>query len=315
MNPLVSVIIPTYQRPALVTRAVQSALAQTLPEIEVIVVMDSPDIATRVALESIRDARVTVVELPEPRGAPAARNQGIARATADWIAILDDDDEWLPRKLEIQLATAKSSCYSHPIVSCRVIARTGVADFIWPRRVPSAAEPLSEYLFCQHGLRAGEALIIPTTIFTSIHLARQVPFSPKVKRHDDADWLLHATQVKGTGIEFAKSREPLAIWHLENHPRLSTTRAWQLSLGWAQTHQHLLTPRAYGSFLMTWANSSAALARDWKGFFQLAWEAHRRGKPSFVDWMAALSVWLLPPDARYRITALAQKFFARFKRQ
>ena len=95
-GPRVSVVIPTRLRPALVPRAVRSALAQTLTDIEVVVI-DGPDPDTREVLAAIADPRLRIVELERSGGAPAARNVGVDHARAAWTALLDDDDdEWLP---------------------------------------------------------------------------------------------------------------------------------------------------------------------------------------------------------------------------
>lgn len=109
-EPLVSAIIPTYKRPHLVTQAVHSILTQT-PALEVIVVVDGPDAATLDSLHSIRDARLRVHVLPHNGGLSNARNTGVELANGRWVAFLDDDDTWLPRKLELQLAVAQCS---HP---------------------------------------------------------------------------------------------------------------------------------------------------------------------------------------------------------
>jgi glycosyltransferase involved in cell wall biosynthesis len=103
--PLVSVVIPTYSRPQLVGRAVRSALAQTLEAIEVIAVQDGPNESTVQALAQIDDPRLSVHVLPENLGAAAACNAGVARARAQWVAFLDDDDEFLSSKLELQPGT------------------------------------------------------------------------------------------------------------------------------------------------------------------------------------------------------------------
>src|SRR5215475_11016084 len=122
--PDVSVVIPTLARPDLVARAVRSALAQTVENIEVIVVIDGPDDETPPALAAIGDARLRVVQLAERGGAPNARNSGVRAALAPWTALLDDDDEWLPNKLEIQLDLAKNALVPMPIVASRLINRT-----------------------------------------------------------------------------------------------------------------------------------------------------------------------------------------------
>lgn len=97
----VSVIIPTYNRARLLPEAIDSALGQTLPPLEVIVVDDgsTDDTARVVARFGER-----VVYLHQPNAGPAtARNNGVRRARGDLVALLDSDDRWLPRKLEVQL--------------------------------------------------------------------------------------------------------------------------------------------------------------------------------------------------------------------
>src|SRR5215467_957827 len=142
-TPQISVVIPTFDRPALVMRAVRSTLAQTLHDIEVIVVVDGPDDATESALATISDPRLRVVTLSDQGGAPNARNVGVREARAPWTAFLDDDDEWLPHKLAIQSDLAKTAGVPMPIVACRLINRTPRAEFVMPRRLPAPNEPLS----------------------------------------------------------------------------------------------------------------------------------------------------------------------------
>lgn len=99
--PLVSVVIPTYDRPEMVRRAVGSVLAQGVP-VEVIVVDDgSPE---PYSAEGIAQAElVRVLRQPQCLGVSAARNRGMAAARGEYVAFLDDDDLWLPGKLSHQL--------------------------------------------------------------------------------------------------------------------------------------------------------------------------------------------------------------------
>lgn len=102
--PLVSVIVPTYNRGARVARAVDSALAQSHGAIEVLVVDDgsTDDTVDQMTRRYGAEPRVRVLE--RPNGGPAAaRNTGLTAAQGDYIAFLDSDDEWLPWKIEFQL--------------------------------------------------------------------------------------------------------------------------------------------------------------------------------------------------------------------
>ncbi len=105
MSPLrISVVIPSFDRARVLGRSLDSVLGQTLPPFEVIVVDDgSGDDTERVVRE--RDPEVVrYLRQPQRSGAQAARNRGIREARADWIAFQDSDDEWLPDKLERQVA-------------------------------------------------------------------------------------------------------------------------------------------------------------------------------------------------------------------
>src|ERR1700761_5560426 len=121
--PLVTAVIPTRNRPELVLRAVRSALGQTYSNLEVVVVVDGPDPATVAALEELRDPRVRTIALSRNVGGSEARNVGAREARGEWIALLDDDDEWLPEKLEKQMALAEASLFAHPVITSRLCAR------------------------------------------------------------------------------------------------------------------------------------------------------------------------------------------------
>lgn len=108
-NPLISVIVPTYRRkPELISRAITSILSQTYSNIELIVVDDSPESFknrkdVQNYLSRIGDDRISYIKHDINRGANKARNTGIEASNGEFIAFLDDDDEWLPEKLELQI--------------------------------------------------------------------------------------------------------------------------------------------------------------------------------------------------------------------
>ena len=102
-GPLVSVIIPTYNRAVLVERAIRSVLGQHWRDLELIVVDDGSTDGTAARLAGIDDVRMRVI--PQDNGGVAcARNRGLAEARADWIAFLNSDDHWHPEKLSRQMA-------------------------------------------------------------------------------------------------------------------------------------------------------------------------------------------------------------------
>lgn len=111
MAPTVSVIIPAYNAEAYLAEAVDSVLAQTLPEVETIVVDDGSTDRTEEILASYRDA-IRVIRQPN-QGQAIARNTGCREARGDWLAFLDADDVWFPEKLATQLAAITDEVISH----------------------------------------------------------------------------------------------------------------------------------------------------------------------------------------------------------
>lgn len=289
-NDKVSAVIPTRNRPDLVVRAVKSALAQTYQDVEVLVVTDGPDPATATALASICNERLRVHSLPFAQGAQAARNTGIQLAHGDWIALLDDDDEWLPEKIELQLARAKSSTARYPIVSSRFLVRTSQYELIWPRREPY--EPLSEYMLARDSCSRGEGWLHTITLFFPKDLFRYAPFNPALRKCQDTDWVLRASTLPGVRIEFIS--KPLAIWYDDDRARISSTPDWRTYFDWVESVRDLITPRAYASYLAITVASHAARQRIWSVFFFLLRRMLTKGAPKPRDLAFFLSVWCVP---------------------
>ncbi len=107
-EPLVSVIIPTFNRCGFLNRAVLSALSQNYNNLEVLVISDGSTDATPEVISSIKDPRVKYFRHEKNRGLVATRNTGVRKSSGEFITFLDDDDEWLPRKISKQLAVFKS---------------------------------------------------------------------------------------------------------------------------------------------------------------------------------------------------------------
>jgi glycosyltransferase involved in cell wall biosynthesis len=103
-SPLVSAIIPVYNRVAMVAAAISSVLAQDWKRLELIVVDDGSDDGTPEMVRQRFGSRVRLLSLPCNRGVSHARNQGFALSRGDFIAFLDSDDLWQPAKTSRQVA-------------------------------------------------------------------------------------------------------------------------------------------------------------------------------------------------------------------
>jgi glycosyltransferase involved in cell wall biosynthesis len=101
--PRVSVIIPTHNRAELLSEAIESVLGQTYRDFELIVVDDGSTDRTSEVVSGIRDPRI-IYQSQEKQERGAARNNGVAMSRGEYLTFLDDDDWYLPTKLELQVA-------------------------------------------------------------------------------------------------------------------------------------------------------------------------------------------------------------------
>ena len=101
-NTLFSVIIPTHNRENLVCEAVESVLAQSFHDLELIVVDDASTDHTGIRLNKFDDKRIQILQRDTQGGPSIARNDGAGIACGKWLAFLDSDDLWLPGKLQAQ---------------------------------------------------------------------------------------------------------------------------------------------------------------------------------------------------------------------
>ncbi len=126
MLPLVSVIIPAYNAEGTLRRAIDSALAQNYQAIEIIVVDDgSKDTTSEVAAGYVHKG-VQLLQLPSNRGEGGVLNEGVTIAKGEYIAFLDADDEWLPRKLTQQVAALeRNSAAIMATCGCRFVDHSG----------------------------------------------------------------------------------------------------------------------------------------------------------------------------------------------
>ena len=299
---LVSTVIPTRGRPELLLRAVRSVLAQTLREIEVVIVIDGEDKATELALEFLaqEDGRVRVIALSTSVGGSDARNRGVAAASGEWVAFLDDDDEWLPSKLQAQLEAVTASTAPVVIGTCKIIARTPGNDYIWPRRMPEPDEKICEYLLARRTLSRGEGSIQTSTFFVRRALMQAEPFKSGQLKHQDTEWLLRVGQLPGAAAVFVN--EVMAIHYIEEERASVSSKAnWRYSLEWVRRDRHLFTPRALTGFVFHQIAPEASEQGEWSAFPLLFLEVLRHGKSTLRDYAIFLAMWLLPRRRRRRL--------------
>jgi glycosyltransferase involved in cell wall biosynthesis len=312
-SPLVSAVIPTLNRPALVLNAVKSALRQTYANMEVVVVIDGPDNETKAALARINDNRIQVLALEESVGGAEARNCGIRAASGKWIALLDDDDEWMRDKIKLQLERAELSDNPYHMVYTRMIARFENDDHLWPRRLPNPDEPMSEYLFTRKGLTFGDGFLQTSSFFASRQLFLEIPFRKGQKRFQDTDWLLRASAHPRASFEVLP--DPLVVYYMDNPNTVSRTSDWEYLYIWARSNRTLFTDRAYSFFLATQCVPRAAQQKEpFTVFTKLLRESFVDGSPSFLSIAITCNLWFVPADLRRSIREARANWSKRFER-
>jgi glycosyltransferase involved in cell wall biosynthesis len=211
--PRVSVIIPTHSRAELVPRAIESVLKQTFRDFELIVVDDGSNDNTHDVVAAISDPRLQLIRLPKSGGASCARNAGIASARGEWVAFLDDDDEWLPQLLERQLARLAQA----PGASAVYCLRAG--QVLDGKIVPSPYKPpLPEGDVLDSVLASGHTISPCAHIVKRSALLEVGGFDETFSEAEDRDLWLRLAQASH---HFVAVPETLIIVHMGHRGRLT----------------------------------------------------------------------------------------------
>jgi len=178
-TPTVSVIIPTYNRAHLVSRAVRSVLDQTYQDFELVVVDDASTDNTEKVVKGFNDDRIRYFHHSENRGGSAARNTGIEAAKGEFIAFLDDDDEWLPPHLALTVETMErlSDDWGVVYTGYRVITRRKTARFC-----PKLKGQILKEILVEGSPAALPTFLIRRSCFDQVGL-----FDERFPRHQDVE--------------------------------------------------------------------------------------------------------------------------------
>jgi glycosyltransferase involved in cell wall biosynthesis len=205
-SPLVTAIIPYFNRAHTIVRALRSIERQTYPNIEIIVVDDGSQIAPEQAIaDADLSQRVTIIRLDQNRGPSAARNAGIRAANGSFVAFLDSDDEWKDEKISRQMqAVMAAQDPDNVFCTSRTLA-------IWNdgTQIPTSGwNPdqcsVAEFLFMRDGLLTVDTFVL------SRHLALRISFDEELRRFED---ILFIVAAKTAGATHIFVDEALSIWY------------------------------------------------------------------------------------------------------
>lgn len=187
-EPKVSVIIPVFNRADCVASSIKSVLSQSFADYEIIVVDDaSTDDLAEVVSGLDEPLRIRLLRHSENQGVAAARNTGIAHALGSYVAFLDSDDRWLPRKLEHQLAFMNSE--RRTLLAC-------CSSYLTFTRYSPDGELRIGPPVCSHeDLMLGCRVSPGSTLLAAKQLFEEIGgFDESLRRLEDWDWLLRYTK-------------------------------------------------------------------------------------------------------------------------
>jgi glycosyltransferase involved in cell wall biosynthesis len=177
--PIVSVVVPTRDRSALLLQTLASVRAQRGVDLEIIVVDDGSIDRTRDRVSALADPRIRLIGAERSSGVSTARNEGVSATRGEWIAFLDDDDLWAPHKLANQLAAADAIgrdwvCSGSVTVTDALRVVAGVP--------PRSPEVIAAALPFRNSIPAGASNVLVRREM----LERAGPFEPRLRHM--ADW-------------------------------------------------------------------------------------------------------------------------------
>lgn len=210
--PLVSVVITTYCRPSYLRKAVRSVLEQTYDSIELVVVDDHSEepaceVLAGIDLSALADFQC--IRHNDNRGANAARNTGVNAVSGEYIAFLDDDDQWVAEKIERQVEAFHEAGDDVGVVYCGVesINSNGKGEEIPPPIEGDITKPL----LCRNVVGSMSVIMVKTTV------ARDVTFDEEFPAWADLEWYIRLSQQ----TRFKRLPEPLTVYEYTSHGRLS----------------------------------------------------------------------------------------------
>lgn len=265
-SPVLSIIIPTYNRPHLLPQAVESALNQTLQDVEVIVVDD----ASTEPIALPEHPRLQVVRLPSNRGGAAARNVGAQIARGRWIAYLDDDDQLLPHMAAVSLKALASASLPAPVAVLSGIEVINPEGQVIRTRLPPTLP--RGYHFSLEAIEPGQSFLCKQTLVVEREVLLNIggfdeSFSSRI--HTELFWRLNPV-CSLLGL-------PIVTYRLFVHagPRVSKDPARrQLSFDrLVQKHGPLLRahPRPFARLLYDHALQSYQLGQRRSALTKLGW--------------------------------------------
>lgn len=204
-TPLVSVVIPTYNRSKELARAIKSVLNQTYQDFEILVVDDGSEEDLRTVCDSFNDQRIKFIRNETHTNANVARNRGIKEAQGEYIAMLDSDDEYLPHHLNRRIEKIREwdcdGIFGSAILKIQTELRTLIS------RPLAKNEKIVNYIFGSGGATT-------PSHFYRRDAAKSILWDETLLRHQDFDFSIRF----GNKFKFVSDYEPTVLinWNTES---------------------------------------------------------------------------------------------------
>jgi len=188
LRALVSVIIPTHNRPEFLRKAVASVVVQTYRPIEIVIVDDASADPVRLNwfTDGLSDVSLSIYRNNISKGAAASRNLGIVNSKGGLIAFLDDDDQWMPDKLSLQTeALIKRKSVNFRAVFCQMIVKNENGMDVYRTNFPTSTEAIRRHILFGDGNLPPPTLLIEREVFEEIGF-----FNEQMPTFEDRQWAL-----------------------------------------------------------------------------------------------------------------------------
>lgn len=259
--PLVSVVIPTFDRPKFLNRAIESVLKQDYPNLEIIIVVDgySENTAQLIHEKKNNSIPIHLIQTEEKVGGSEARNIGVRNAKGSFIALLDDDDEWFEDKISTQmnLISQKKLSYQDDFLCFTSIERYKDKEQPVYDKLPnvdykdSNRKRIADYLFETEGLR-NIGFIQTSSVLVPKRLLLETPFTKGLVKHQDWDWLLKVDKEHNLTILQVEKTELIYHSDIPKNERVGYTNRWRFTEEWMMGHREEFSQLGFESFILNY---------------------------------------------------------------
>jgi glycosyltransferase involved in cell wall biosynthesis len=233
--PFFSVIIPVYNRAAVLETALHSVLAQTFQDFEIVVVDDGSSDDPAGVIERIADNRIRLLR-QENQGGAAARNIGIDAAAGRYVAFLDSDDVFLPHHLQTMHSLLKDTTGTGAYARV-VVDRGDGRTILKPPRAIRPDEHMATYLLCDRGFVPTISLVVEN------RMAKRVKYAVGYRYGEDATF---AIDLYLAGCKFVMAEQPAAVWRdTSDSGRTSAGRKGVRLVHWIENLRPRIPDKAY----------------------------------------------------------------------